>query len=425
MKSLRLPLLAAGLLCAALATAADWPQFRGPNRDDVSKETGLIKTWTKDSPPPLVWTFDKGGAGFSGPAVVGDRLYTMGSDDPDQGKDEYVFCLSTKDGTELWRTPVGTAAGRYNFGYGNGPRSTPTVDGDRLYALGAKGDLLCLTLAKGEKVWHKNLVSDLGGGIPGWGYAESVLIDGDHLICTPGGGKGTLAALDKKTGEVVWRSSGLTDGAQYASPIIAEVGGVKMYVTMTKAGVVAVRAKDGKFLWRNSAGANGTAVIPTPVFDGENVFVTSGYGSGCGLIKLTADSSGGVTATEVYRSKLMVDQHGGVVRLGDYIYGHSDRGGWLCIEYKENRDKPVWDSGKLGKGSILYADGSLYCYSEGNGTLAKIKATPDGWEEQGRFTIPKRTKIRGGAVWTHPVIANGKLYLRDKNYIFCYDVKGK
>jgi outer membrane protein assembly factor BamB len=415
-----------GLALAAGAPAADWPQWQGPNRDNHSRDTGLLKEWPKDG-PKLLWTFDTAGAGFGSPVVVGDKVFVLGSDDPDKGEKEFALCIDMKEGKEVWRTPLETATGDYSYGWGSGPRSTPTVDGDKVYVLGAKGDLRCLTTADGKKVWGVNLKKDLGGGIPGWGYSESVLIDGDHLVCTPGGNKGTLAKLDKKTGEVVWRSTDLKEGAQYSSIVTTEVG-VKQYVTLLRSGTVGVRASDGKLLWQSKAGANGTAVIPTAIVHDKYVFATSGYGSGCGLLELTPEGDG-VKMKEVYLNKAMTDKHGGVVRVGDYIYGSSERGGWTCIEYlklSNDNDKETWKSNKLDSGSICYADDRLYCYGEGKGTCVLIEASPKGWAEHGRFTIPKASKFprRGGHIWTHPVVAQGRLFLRDHEYLFCFDVKG-
>jgi hypothetical protein len=406
------------LLAGMTAFATDWPQWRGPQRTDISKETGLLKEWPKDG-PGLAWTFREAGAGYSGFAVVGDRLYSCGADE----KDEYIFALSTKDGSKLWSTVFDTRFD--NKPWGDGPRCTPTFDNGLLYALSGSGTLVCVKAENGDKVWSVSLVKDLGGNRPGWGYCESPLIDGDKLVCTPGGGKGTFAALDKKTGEVIWQSKKLHDGAAYSSIIAAEIGGVRQYINMTSAGEAAVAASDGGLLWQSDIAQNGTAIIPTPLVLDNQVFVTSGYGAGCGLLKITKGEDK-FTAEKVYSNKDMENHHGGVILIDGYIYGHSNSKGWMCMDFKTGEVK--WSSNGIGKGSLTCADGMLYCYSEGNGTVALVEPSPTAkWSVKGTFEIPEKTQMKpkNGAIWTHPVVANGKLYLRDQDLIFCYDVKGK
>jgi outer membrane protein assembly factor BamB len=402
-------------LAAAGARAADWPQWRGPNRDEISVEKGLRKSWPNGG-PPLLWRFDAAGVGFSGPAVVGDRLYTLGA----VGDDEHVLAIDAKSGKQVWSSAIGPT---FINGWGDGPRGTPTVDGEFLYAIGGQGNLVCVETASGKKRWSVSLPQDLGGQMmSGWGYTESPLVDGDKVVCSPGGSQGTLAALDKKTGAVIWRSRGLTDAAAYSSMIVAEVGGIRQYVQMTSAGVAGVAARDGTPLWHSSQAVNGTAIIPTPLFHDGYVYVTSGYHAGCALVKLVPDSHG-LRAETVYSNKTMVNQHGGVVRVGEFVYGYSDGEGWVCQEFKTGRR--VWaERRKLGKGSLTYADGHLYCYSENDGTVVLIEATPAGWHESGRFTIPVQTSQprKSGQIWTHPVVANGRLYLRDQDLIYCYGI---
>jgi outer membrane protein assembly factor BamB len=413
-------------VCVSAASAADWPQWRGPNRDDVSKETGLLKSWPKNG-PPLLWTFKDAGIGFSGPAVVGDRLYTMGA----REDTEYLFALDTATGKEVWATKLGP---RFKNPYGDGPRSTPTVDGDWLYVFSpgevaernSQGELVCLEKATGKIKWQHEVKKDFGGQqMSVWGYSESPLIDGDHLIFTPGGKQGTLAALDKKTGEVVWRSKELTDAAAYSSVVIAEVGGVRQYIQQTGQAVVGVAAKDGKLLWRQAKPVFRTAIIPTPIVHGDNVYVTAGYGVGCDLFKLTPVSAG-TKAERIYDAdtrKTVENKHGGVVLVGEHVYGwtDADRGKWVCQELKTG--KIVWESKALGRGSVTYAEGMLYCYSEADGTAVLAEASPAGWKEHGRFKIPEKKKP--GSIWTHPVVANGKLFLRDQELLYCFDIRDK
>jgi outer membrane protein assembly factor BamB len=417
MKTRLLILLVGILLTLTLPLRADdWPQWRGPNRTDVSKETGLLKSWPKGG-PPLLWTYNEAGIGYSGPAVVGDRLYLMGGD----GTTTYAFALDVRNHDRIWSAELGKF---FHNGNGDGPRATPTVDGDRLYVLTGSGDLACLETATGNKVWHLNMHKDLGGEMAsGWGYTESPLVDGDRLICTPGGQRGAVAALDKHTGKVLWRSTDYKAKAIYSSPIVAEVHGVREYIARTGSGVVGVAADDGRVMWSSDQNAHGISVA-TPVFHDDCVYTTTSYGNGCGLVRISGDSSQ-QKAEKVYdrqASRVMFNHHGGVVRVGDYVYGYSDGPGWVCQEFRTGRK--VWSSNKLGKGSLTCADGRLYCYTEDAGTCCLAAASPAGWKEFGRFTIPQTSPLnRQGKIWTHPVVANGRLYLRDQDLLFCYDVQ--
>jgi outer membrane protein assembly factor BamB len=393
----------------------NWPQFRGPVRSDISPDTGLLKSWPKEG-PRLLWTFANAGIGYSGPALVDNSLFTMGARDGT----ELVYALDVRTGKEIWSAPIGPL---FNNNYGDGPRGTPTVDGDLLYALGGQGNLVCVETATGKEHWRKSMTGDLKGQMmSGWGYTESPLVDGPLLVCTPGGAAGTFAALDKRTGDVAWRSQGLTERAAYSSIVVAEVG-LRQYINMTNQGVAAVAAKDGHFLWKSPLGANGMAVIPTPVVQNDCVYVTAGYGAGCGLIHLVPDN-GGVRADTVYSNKNMLNHHGGVLLYQNHIYGYSDSQGWLCQDFQTG--KVVWsERGKLGKGSITCAYGKLYLYSEQEGTVVLIDVSPQGWQEHGRFTIPQHTKLNRklGHIWTHPVVAGCRLFLRDQDLIFCFDIK--
>jgi outer membrane protein assembly factor BamB len=407
-------LLAAGCLTAVLGAAtvrADpWPQWRGPDRNDISKEKGLLDQWPKDGPKKL-WMNKDAGLGYAGFAVVGDTLYTLGA----HGTSEYIIALNTKDGTEKWKAEI---APLLTNGWGDGPRGTPTVDGDHVYALSGKGVLACVTAADGKVVW-KTPMADLGGKVPGWGYTESPLVDGDKVVCTPGGSKGAIAALDKKTGKPIWQSKDFTEGAQYSSIIKADVGGKPQYVQLTMKKLVGVDPATGNVIW-TSDWPGATAVIPTPIYQDGLVFVTSGYNVGCKLVKI-----GEGQAVDVYpQSSTMVNHHGGVVLVGKHLYGYSDKNGWTCMEFETG--KQVWAEKKaLGKGCLTYADGKLYCLGEGDGQVVLIDASPDGWKEHGRFKLDPQTTQRSqkGKIWTHPVVSDGKLYLRDQELLFCFDVK--
>jgi outer membrane protein assembly factor BamB len=403
----------AALLALTLTTtvvAADWPQWRGPNRDDNSTETGLLKEWPPTG-PKLAWLFEKAGMGYAGFSVAGGTLFTLGTRD---GK-EILLALDANSGKELWAEPVGEILGN---GWGDGPRSTPTVDGDRVYAMSGKGNLTCAQAKDGKILWQKTM-KDLGGSTPGWGFTESPLVDGRHVICTPGGGKGTIAALDKMTGDLVWQSAEITEGAQYSSVIPATFGGKKQYVQLVMQTLFGVDAATGKVAWRTSWPGR-TAVIPTPIVKDDEVFISSGYGAGCKKVKI----SGG-EATDVFMNKDLSNHHGGVIRVGDHLFGHSDKGGWTCMSFADGTVK--WTNPGVGKGAIAYGDGMFYCLGERSGDVALIEASPAGWSEKGRFRLVPTSPNRNpkGAIWVHPVIANGKLYLRDQEFIHCFDVKGK
>jgi outer membrane protein assembly factor BamB len=387
----------------------DWPQWQGPERTAVSHETGLLQDWPKDG-PPLLWKADNVGGGFSTPSVAQGRVFGMGF----RGNDEIVWALDEKTGAEVWA--VKTADANQQVGYNEGPRCTPTVDGERLYVLGLGGDLVCLKSQNGEEVWRKNLSNDFGGKVGGWGYSESLLVDGDKVLCTPGA-KNTLVALNKKTGETIWKGAvPQGDEAHYSSIIAADYAGQRIYIQFLSGGVVGLSG-DGEFLWRYDHPHNGTANCSTPLFHDGCVFAASAYGTGGGLVKLSKDASGGVKADEVYFKKEMQNHHGGMVLVGDYLYG-SGEGRLICLEFKTGHVQ--WDERRPGKGSIAYADGRLY-YRNENGPMILIEANPKEYVEHGRFTPPRT----GKPAWPHPVIANGKLLLRDQQYLYCYDVKRK
>ncbi|HEV8605530.1 MAG TPA: PQQ-binding-like beta-propeller repeat protein [Tepidisphaeraceae bacterium] len=396
------------ILLSTSALAIDWPQWRGPNRDNLSTETGLLKQWPKEG-PPLLWKATGLGIGYSTVSVVGDRIYTMG----DSSDSSYVRCISLADGKPIWSTKVGKPGGDHP-----GTRCTPTVDGDMVYVLGQFGDLVAVTAADGKEVWRKSMKNDFAGKMmSGWGYAESPLVDGDKVLVTPGGNGGAIVALNKKDGGEIWRSKEFTDSAAYSSLVPAEIGGLKQYVQITGNSVVGIAPDSGKVLWKAPRKGK-TAVVPTPIIKDDLVFVSSGYGVGCNLFQITKTGDS-FSAKELYANTEMANHHGGLVLLGDYIYGHSDSQGWTCMELKTG--KTMWKSGKLGKGSIAYADGHLYCRAQdGPGTIALIEATPTGWKETGRFDQPDRSRDNS---WPQPVISNGKLFIRDHDTLLCYNIK--
>jgi outer membrane protein assembly factor BamB len=404
--------LALILVCESAAAerqGADWPRFRGPKLNNISPDKGLLKEWPKDG-PPVVWKGTGIGSGFSSVAVAGDRVYTLGN----KNRTTHLVAIDRQTGKVLWSAVVGPAGG--NLG------CTPTVDGNRVYAIGQQGDLVCVETAKGEVLWKKNFKKDFGGQCGGWNYTESPLIDGDRLICTPGAADALMVALDKKTGAVIWKcpSPFKESTAGYSSPVVAEVGGIRQYVQLVAGGVVGVAARDGRFLWKYEKLGRNTANIPTPIILGDHVFCAAGYGKGGALLKLTA-SGDKVTAEEVYYSNKLRNKHGGIVVVGDRVYGdQDDRGYPYCAELKTG--KVLWQKKQRGPGehsaAVTYADGRLYFVYE-NGVVALVEPNAKEYREVGSFKIPKAR----GASWAHPVVVGGKLYVRQDDTLWCFDVQ--
>jgi outer membrane protein assembly factor BamB len=393
----------------------DWPQWRGTNRDGHSTDTGLLKKWPEGG-PKLLWKKTGVGTGYTNVSVAGDRLYLMG----DLGDSSYLIALSTADGKALWKTKVGKSGSVGPMGYSfPGPRCTPTVDGDLVFAVDQFGQVLCANAATGAEIWHKDYRTDFGGKAPTWGFCGSPLVDGERVILIPGGSEGDLVALDKKTGKQIWRSKDLADNVHYSSPIRVEIGGVPQIIQLTDTNLAGIKADDGTLLWRAARGGR-IAVIPTPIYHDGEVYVSSGYNSGCNLFKITSED-GKFSATQVYANKDMINHHGGVVLVGKYLYGFSDGKGWVCQDFETG--KTMWMQQGIGKGSIAFADGLLYLRSEGDaGTVAIIEASPDGYKEVSRFDPPDRSDKNS---WPHPVVTDGRLYLRDQDVLQCYDVRGK
>ena len=395
---------------SVLGGEALWPQWRGSHRDGKSSDTGLLRQWPTDG-PKLLWTAKGLGGGYSTPSFANGRIYGMGY----RGDHEEVWALDVRDGREVWSAQLGSAV--RDYGYPDGPRCTPTVDGDRIYVLNPKGLLACLKSDSGEILWKQDLVDEFGGKMmSGWGFSESPLVDGDRLVCTPGGEKGTMLALNKMTGATLWQTTGITDKAAYSSIVIAEIQGVRQYVQLTGASVFGVDPETGAVLWR-AARKGRTAVVTTPIVHDDLVYVTSAYGVGCSAFRI--DRKGNkLNAERIYANKVMANHHGGVVLVDGHLYGYSDGKGWTCQDLETG--EALWGDKALGKGAVTYADGHLYCRYEGNrGTVALVEATPEGYREKGRFDQPERSNKRS---WPHPVITGGKLYLRDQDILLCFDV---
>ncbi len=429
-----------GLLWALPVCAADWPQFLGPKRNNVSAETGLLKKWPTGG-PKLLWTNRDAGAGYSGPAIVGDRLYTMGA----RGNTEYVFALDIKsNGKQVWAAAIGPKFGGQWDYWNQGPSATPSVDDSRVYALGGQGILVCVDAADGKEIWRKDLPQDLaavvsmiGGAAAknGWGFTWSPLVDGDRLILQVGSPRGNLAALDKRTGKVLWFSKGLTEEASYASPIGATIAGQRQYIQLTYTGLTSVAADTGRVLWHYAQDFP-DVLIPTPLVEvkgakSSGLVYATGGGKGSLLLRLTS-SGGKFKASKVYYNTNLKNRNGGVLLVNQHVFGYTEgRRAWVCQDFLSGKLTGV-ERRKLPRGSITYADDRLYCYGETDGTMVLVDADPKkwttrGWTEHGRFTIPEHSKLRlqRGAIWTLPVVANGHLYLRDQNLMFCYDVRGR
>jgi len=392
------------LACCAQAFAADWPQWRGPHRDGVSSDTGLLESWPAGG-PRLVWKTQGLGEGYSSFAVVGDRLYTQGQ----QGNQEFVLAFDTNTGKQLWKIPNGRA---YHESRGNGPRGTPTTDGARLYALAADGTLVCLDAASGQRIWGVNLIDKFGGRVPTWGISESPLIDGDRVIVTPGGPGASVVALEKLKGDLLWKSQ--SDPAGYSSPIAFDAGGSRKVVVFTAHGAIALDMKNGDFQWRYDKVANRTANIATPIVHDGYVFLSSDYGTGCALLKLTPGAKS-VNASEVYFNRDMRNHYTTSVLVDGYLYGFSSG---ILTGMKFLTGEVAWRDRSVGKGNVTFAEGNLYAYGE-DGAVGLIEATPQAYKEKSRFEIRKGSY----PTWTPPVIANGKLYLRDQDNLYCYNIK--
>lgn len=384
-------------------TGGDWPQWRGPNRDGISKETGLLKEWPANG-PPLMWKASGAGGGYSSFAVANGRLFTLGL----RGDREYVVAFDVATGKQAWATAHG---GAFRNDRGDGPRGTPTVDGQNLYALGGNGDLSCLDSRTGRVIWTMNILEKFGGENPTWGISESPLVMGDKVLVNAGGPGASIVALNKKDGSLIWKSQ--SDPAGYSSGIPVQIGNNTEVVFFTHRRAVGLDLKDGKLLWEYPRASNKVANVATPVVRGNRVFLSSDYGTGAGLVEIKADGK----AQEVYFTKEMRNHHSSSILVGDYLYGFSSG---ILTAMRFDTGDVAWKDRSVGKGSLVYADGNLYALSE-NGVVGLIEATSTGYREKGRFRIPQESL----PTWTHPVVAGGRLYLRDQDTIYAYDVREK
>lgn len=392
-------------LSAELAAQAggNWPQWRGPNRDGISQETGLLKQWPAEG-PPLVWKAAGAGAGYSSLSIANGRIFTMGV----RGDREYVIAFDVATGKQIWATAHGSA---YRDSRGDGPRGTPTVDGETLYALGGNGDLSSLDAKTGRINWTMNILQKFGGSNPQWGISESPLILGEKLLVNAGGPGASVIALNKKDGALIWKSE--SDPAGYSSAMPVKVNNTTQVVFFTHRRALGLDPANGKLLWEYPRASNDVANVATPVVRGNRIFVSSDYGTGAGLVEVKADG----TAQEVYFTKEMRNHHSSSILIGDYLYGFSSG---ILTAMRFDTGEVAWRDRSVGKGSLVYADGNLYAFSE-NGVVGLVEASPTAYREKGRFRIKQESL----PTWTHPVIAGGRLYLRDQDTIYAFDVREK
>jgi outer membrane protein assembly factor BamB len=435
----RISILSLALFCGSFFVAAigadapirlsksssEWPQWRGSDRTGMSSDTGLLKDWNAQ-PPKLLWTAEGLGGGYASVSVADGRIYTTGN----QPDGQSVTCLNADDGKVIWTGRMIDFVPKHDK---DGSRSTPSIDGNRLYAITSSGKIVCLTTADGSELWSKDFAKEWRGRMmSGWGYSESPLVDGDWVLCTPGGPDAMVVALDKLTGKEIWKcalpASGATrkDGAGYSSIVISNACGVKQYVQLVGRGAIGIRASDGKFLWSYSRVANGTANIPTPIISGDYVFCSTGYGTGAALLKLVKHGDG-IQAEEQYflpGSKLQ-NHHGQMILRDGYIYcGHGHNNGLpICVEMDSGNI--VWGGSERGPGSgsaaVTFADGHLI-FRYQSGEVALIEATPSGYHLKGSF---KPDYISRNPCWAQPVVIGGRMYLRDQDKLMCYDVRAR
>jgi outer membrane protein assembly factor BamB len=386
--------------------AADWSQWRGPGRDGISAETGLLRQWPAAG-PPLAWQSAGAGTGYSSFSSAGGRLYTLGA----RQDVEYVMAFDRATGRKLWETPNGR---RFRNEQGDGPRSTPTTEGDRLYAFGGTGELACLDAATGQKVWSVNMVQQFGGITPYWGYSESPLVVGDRILVNAGGRRASIVAIDKQTGRAIWQQPG--DEAGYSSPMLLRTGSLQQVVFFTASRGLAVDARDGRLLWSYERASNSTANIATPIVRANHVFFSSDYGTGAGLVEVRA--AGNIaSASEVYFTRDMRNHHATSVLVGETVFGFS---GSILTALRFDTGEMAWRHRSVGKGSLIYADERLYLYSE-DGVVGLADASPAVYTERGRFQL----STGAAPTWSHPIITNGLLILRDQDRLYAYDVRQK
>jgi outer membrane protein assembly factor BamB len=389
------------------AQVAEWHQWRGPGRDGHSAETGLLQEWPSGGPPAL-WKGTGAGTGYSSFSASHGRLYTLGA----RGDIEYVMAFDASSGRKVWETANGR---RFRNEMGDGPRSTPTVEGNRVYAFGGSGELAALDAASGRRLWSVNVVQTFGGQTPYWGYSESPLIVGDRIVLNAGGRRASIVAVAKADGKTLWQAH--NDEAAYSSPMLLRTGSLAHVVFFTGSRALAVDPRDGRLLWSYNKVANNTANIATPIVRGTRVFLSSDYGTGAALLDVKA--AGNIaSASEVYFTREMRNHHASSVVVGNAVYGFSSS---ILTALDFDTGQMLWRNRSVGKGSLIYADNRLYLYGE-NGTVGLADAAADAYRERGRFSIQTSTS---NPAWSHPIITNGQLIVRDQDNIYAYNVRAR
>ena len=396
------------ILMGAVVTAADdWPQWRGAKRDGISAERGLLKTWPQGG-PPLAWKAQGAGEGYSSFAAAQGRLYTLGA----RGGSEYVMAFDAASGKKLWEVQHGQ---RFSNDRGDGPRGTPTVDGAQLYAFGASGDLAALDAATGKVIWKVNVLRQYGGGNINWGLSESPLVLADRVLVNAGGPNASVVALKKTDGSLIWKTQ--SDEAGYSSAVLQQVGGIDQAIFFTATRAMGVDVSNGRLLWSYNRVANRTANVATPIVRGNRVFLSSDYGTGAALLEITPGNAG-LSAREVYFTIAMRNHHASSVLVGEHLYGFS---GGILTAMKFDDGQVAWQDRSVGKGSVVFADDRLYLFGEG-GVVGLAEASPTGYREHGRFSLPSRA---GRPTWSHPIVSNGTLFVRDQDTIYAYNVRAR
>ncbi len=388
------------LLFALTAFGADWPQWRGPNRDGVSRETGLLDSWPPGG-PSVVWKTNGLGAGYSSLAISNGRIYSQGQ----RNRQEFVAAFDVATGKKLWETAT---SGDYRNDRGDGPRGTPTIDGNRLYAMTGDGVVVCIDTESGKIVWSQNVAQKFGGSIPQWGYSESPLIDGGRLIVMPGGREASLVSLSKTDGRLQWRAGG--DRAGYSSAIAVTVGGVKQVIALSGEAAIGVQEDNGELLWHYTKVSNRTANIATPIYFDGSVFFSTNYGTGCALLKLAPK-----TMSEVYFSNEMKNHYSSSVLMDGYLYGYNDS---ILTAMQFATGKVAWKNRSVGKGSVVLADKHLYLLSE-EGTIGLAQPDPGAYKEISRFQVAKGSL----PTWSPLVISDGRMYFRDQDNLTSFDIR--
>ena len=420
---------------SSMLLSADWTAFRGADGNGKSPDTGLLKQWSPGG-PNLLWQVDFIGTGWSGVAISGDRIYASGT----VGDLSMVFCLD-KDGNKIWEKDNGNAAHTMADSYPRarthpGARGTPTVDGNFVYDASALGEVTCYNANTGEKIWRKNLQTDYDAPLPVWCFGHSVIVDGDNVIVAVGGEKTIAVALNKRTGEPVWQAAPVNSpgfvnqernnppgivAAAYTTPYVFEFEGIRIVAVLSEATVEGLDTQTGKTLfsipWGNDRNVNCTM----PIYHNGHLFLTTGYvGKGSKLVKLEKNADGTISTTEVWSEPRFNNHHGGIILVGDHVYGTNHDGSWCSINFMTGEIGYI--SRAAGKGSVHYADGLLYGLTERDRTVLLIRPEPKQFVLVSSFELPNEAP---GNSWAHPVVLNGRMYLRHAQYLYCYDVKAE